>query len=77
MILSDVRDYLAERKRAGLTDMVHRFGVDADALRGMLAVLERKGRVRRLPPGSACASSCTQCDVAAMELFEWIEPEGN
>ena len=59
MILSEVRGYLAAHKRVALTDMVYRFGTDAEALRGMLSVLERKGRVRQLPSGTTCSSgSC-------------------
>ena len=74
MILSEVRDYLAGRKRVALMDMAYRFDADPEALRGMLAVLERKGRVRRLPPGTACSSSCNKCDEATVEIFEWVEP---
>lgn len=77
MILSEVRNYLAEHKRAALTDMVYRFNADAEALRGMLAILERKGKVRQLPPGTTCNSGCNKCDVATVELFEWIEPGGD
>ncbi len=74
MILSDIRKYLAEHKRVALTDMVYRFDTDADALRGMLAILERKGKIRKLPSGTACDSGCNKCDIGTVELFEWIEP---
>ena len=76
MILSEVRNYLAENRRVSLRDMVYRFGTDADALRGMLAVLQRKGKVRQLPPKAGCGDSCCKCDPASLELFEWIEPTG-
>lgn len=46
MILSELRNYLAEHKRAALIDMARHFDIDVDALRGMLATLERKGQVR-------------------------------
>ena len=77
MILLQVRDYLGKHKRAALTDMVYRFDADAEALRGMLAILERKGRVRQLPPGTACSSGCNKCDTANLELYEWIEHNGD
>ena len=74
MILSEVRDYLARHKRAALIDLSHHFGSDPQALRGMLAVLERKGRVRRLPAGTPCATeTCCKCDPATVEMFEWVE----
>ena len=75
MILANVRDYLADHKRVALRDMVYRFNVDADALRDMLAILERKGWVRQLPLGTSCGESCNQCDPASVELFEWVEPD--
>jgi DNA-binding IclR family transcriptional regulator len=72
MILSELRDYLAERGRVSLVDIANRFDADADAVRGMLATLERKGRVRKLPLGTACNSACCKCDQAAPELYEWV-----
>ena len=76
MILSDLRAYLAGRKRAPLADMVHRLDADPEARRGMLTFLERKGRVRRVAPGGGCPGGCCGCDSASAEVFEWVEPEG-
>jgi predicted ArsR family transcriptional regulator len=70
MILSRLNDYLRLRRRASLVDMAHGLGATPDAVRGMLATLERKGRVRRLVAGAACAG-CGKCDAAALELYEW------
>lgn len=72
MILSDITGYLAEHRQAALTDLAYRFGADPDALRGMLAVLERKGRVRRIPNGAACSSGCGKCDQASVETWAWV-----
>jgi hypothetical protein len=72
MILADVRAYLAERGRAPLSDLCARFDVEADALRAMLQVWERKGRVRRLEPGTPCGCCCT-CSEANPEIYEWLE----
>ena len=41
--------------------------------RAMRAMPERKGRVRRLPPGTICGMGCSQCSQAAPELYEIIE----
>jgi len=73
MILSDLRSYLAEHKRAALIDMARHFDTDADALRGMLATLEHKGRVRKLPVGTGCDGGCCGCDPADQELYESLE----
>jgi len=71
MILSHVADYLRSHRQASLLDMSIGLNTDAEALRGMLGVLERKGRARKLPGGTACASGCTQCQPHTIELYEW------
>lgn len=70
MILSRVNDYLRERRRASVSDMALGLGATPDALRDMLAILERKGRVRRLPSGTPCGGGCCKCDPAGIELYE-------
>jgi predicted ArsR family transcriptional regulator len=72
MILAELRRYVAEHRRVSLMDIANRFDTDADALRGMLTVLERKGRVRKLAPGSLCTSGCAKCGQTAPELYEWV-----
>lgn len=71
MILSQVNAYLKQHRRASLVDMAHGLDANPEALKGMLAALERKGRVRRLPSGTAC-DGCCKCDPNAVELYEWV-----
>lgn len=71
MILSSVSDYLRQRGRASVAEMAIGLGVAPEALKGMLAVLERKGRVRRLALCSTCKQSCCACDPNTLELYEW------
>ena len=71
MILAELRDYLKTNQRAALIDMANRFDTDADALRGMLDKWVAKGKVRKLPSGSACGGGCSQCDPATIEIYEW------
>jgi Mn-dependent DtxR family transcriptional regulator len=73
MILSQVNDYLKFRGRASVMAMASGLNTTPAALREMLAVLERKGRVRRLPSGTLCGG-CAKCDPASIELYEWSEP---
>ncbi len=73
MILSDLRGYLIQQRRVALADLVVHFNTDADALRGMLGKWISKGKVRQLPLGSACGSSCCKCDATLTELYEWID----
>jgi len=73
MILSELRDYLRERRRVALADLVNHFDSDADAIRGMLGKLIRKGRLRKLTVSDSCGSSCCKCDPLQTELYEWLD----
>lgn len=72
MILSELTGYLAEHHRAPLIDLATRFDASPDAVRGMLATLERRGRVRRIANGAACGSGCGKCDQSLVETYEWV-----
>lgn len=74
MILSELKGYLQERRQATLSDMALHFRTQPDAIREMLAVWERKGRVRRLPAPAGCGGTCTQCAPGAVEVYVWVEP---
>ena len=75
MILSRVNDYLRQHKRASLADMANGLDAAPEALRAMLTLLERKGRVRRLPAPTSCGRCCCQCDPSRVELYEWAGEE--
>ena len=62
MILSQVSAYLNERGQASSIDIALHFNVAPDALKGMLALLQAKGRVRPLPAElPSCGGSCHGC----------------
>ena len=71
MILSELRDYLQQNRRAALVDIVHRFDVDPSAARSMLERWLQKGKVRKLPAGTACDSGCARSDHVTTETYEW------
>ncbi len=71
MILSRVSDYMKQHRRASVLDLAHGLDAAPDALKGMLGILERKGRVRRLSAGTAC-NGCPKCDPNSVELYEWV-----
>lgn len=73
MILADLRNYLREKRRVTLNDLVLHFHVDANALRGMLAKWISKGKVRLSPAGSSCGTACCKCDPLLTEIYEWID----
>jgi putative ferrous iron transport protein C len=73
MILSEVKRYLQDRGQATLMDIALHFGTQADALRPMLTVWMRKGKVERLRAEARCGTSCQRCDPAATEIYRWSE----
>ena len=73
MILSDIRDYLKQRGQCTLSDIALHFDSDADAVRGMLDIWIKKGKVERRAATASCGTSCQSCDPAATELYFWVE----
>ncbi|PPS45024.1 FeoC-like transcriptional regulator [Chroococcidiopsis sp. TS-821] len=74
MILREVQDYLSQQGKASLAQMELHFRIDADALRGMLQQLVRKGRVRKLPI-PPCCQGCVSCRPEQLEFYEWFATE--
>ena len=74
MILSDLKAYLEARRQATLADLALHLRAHPDAVREMLSVWERKGRVRRLPAPAGCGRTCTRCDPSATEVYFWVDP---
>ena len=74
MVLTELKSYLMENRRATLIDLSHHFDVTPDAMKGMLEHWIRKGKVRHLE-GSRCTKGCCQTDPAHLEIYEWIEAQ--
>lgn len=73
MILAELRDYLKQQHRLTLAEMANHFDVEADVLRGMLAKWIAKGKVKKLDMGGACGTTCSKCDPALTEIYEWLD----
>jgi len=73
MILSQVRDYLKQRSQCTLSDIALHFDTDADAVRGMLDIWVRKGKVEKRSATASCGTSCQSCDPATTEVYFWRE----
>ena len=72
MILSDLKRYLQTRGQASLADIALHFRADPEAVRGMLEVWMRKGKVARHAAAASCGASCAHCNPAATEVYAWI-----
>jgi len=71
MILMDLKDYLSRNRMASLADLSVHFGVEPDAMRGMLEQLICKKRLRKLPPGKQCQGCCGECKCDQLEMYKW------
>jgi len=73
MILSGIKRYFSQQQTAALTDLSLHFGVEPDAMRGMLEQWIRKGRLRKLPQGSSCQGCCEACNLDKLEIYQWLD----
>lgn len=71
MILKALQQYLRDRPTTTLDELACHFAIDPDALRGMLAQLVRKGRVRKLETKKC--GGCHNCAPESLELYEWVD----
>lgn len=74
MILTELQHYLKAQGRVSLAQIAIHFGIEADALRGMLQQLVQKDRVRKLPILERC-HGCDTCSPEALEFYEWVTQE--
>ena len=72
MILSNIRDYLKQRGQCTLSDIALHFDANVDAVRGMLDVWIRKGKVEKRSATDSCGTSCQSCDPAVTEVYFWV-----
>jgi len=73
MILTEIRDYLKLKGQAPLRDMALEFGMDQDALRPILEQWIAKGKIEKLPQGTACGGGCHSCEPETIELYRWVD----
>ena len=73
MILAEIRDYLKQRGQCTLSDIALHFDSDADAVRGMLSIWIKKGKVEKRSATASCGTSCQSCDPATTEVYIWSE----
>jgi len=71
MILSDISRYVQEHQQVTLSQIALHFNAQPDAVRGMLDIWVRKGKISRQQATSSCGSSCHQCDTASTEIYTW------
>ena len=72
MILTEIKNFFSRQRMVSLSDLSIHFGVEPDALRGILDQWIRKGKLRKLPQGKSCKGCCEACNSDNTEIYEWI-----
>ncbi len=75
-MLSTIKHFLQQRRRATLAEVAAHVHAEASAVQGMLELWVRKGQVRKSMATASCGGSCTQCEAASVEIYEWLEGPG-
>jgi putative ferrous iron transport protein C len=68
MILTNLQRYLSQKGKVSLAELEVHFQTNGDALRGMLDLLIRKGRARKI-----AVQKCKSCHACADEILEFYE----
>ena len=80
MLLSDIRNHLAQNGSASIQELSNRFDADLEAVEDIMSVLQRKGAVRLLSgalpacatAGCGCGCACSSAAQKSAEVYEWI-----
>ncbi len=73
MILSELRDYIRERRSVALSDIINHFDIDENTARQMLDVWLSKGKIGKQLATTSCGSSCNKCASANTEYYFWAD----
>ena len=74
MILTDIRDYIKDRKMVSLGDLNMHFRTSPDEMRGMLGQWIKKGKVIKHKAKAGGCHGCKLCachDNENLEVYEW------
>lgn len=70
-MLMEVRDYLASRKEASVSDVAAHFAISVETARAVLEHWVRKGKASRLSL-EECRQCALHCDNS-WEAYQWLD----
>lgn len=71
MILSEIQNLIKQQGKTSIAELEAKFKMDANAIRGILEKLIRKGRIQKMGEGKKCGG-CQSCAPEAIEFYEWV-----
>ncbi|MFO7897259.1 MAG: FeoC-like transcriptional regulator [Candidatus Cloacimonadales bacterium] len=73
-MLREIIKYFSESSYLSVRDVATHFGLEAEAVAGMLETLERKQKITLVEFAcSGCSKSCGACDAKANKIYKKIE----
>ncbi|MEE9423700.1 MAG: FeoC-like transcriptional regulator [Methylococcales bacterium] len=73
MILTEIEQYMRQRRQSTLVELSQHFGIEQDALRSMLDQWVRKGKMRKVNIKPQCQKTCDKCNASELEFYEWVD----
>jgi hypothetical protein len=73
MILTEIEQYMRQRRQSTLLELSQYFCIEQGALRYMLNQWVRKGKMHKIGVKSECQRTCGQCNTSELEFYEWVD----
>jgi hypothetical protein len=71
-LLQKIRDKLSQQKRLSLTALARACDASQEDIIAHLQFYLHKGWVCKKELGKACHTTCAQCDLSALVVYEWV-----
>ncbi len=71
-LLQQIRDKLSQQKRLSLTALARACNTSVDDMDAHLQFYVHKGWVCKKELGKGCQTTCGQCDLSALVVYEWV-----
>jgi ferredoxin len=72
-MLTEIVKLLKERGPMSLAELAHHFQTGTPAMEGMLELLERKSRIRRLANKCSSCKGCAEVKPENAAVFQYLE----
>ena len=67
-----IKQYLMKVRITSLSHLSAYFNADATLVKQMLTHWVQKGCVKQCTKTPACGKTCGKCEIATVELYEWV-----
>ncbi|MCD6046098.1 MAG: FeoC like transcriptional regulator [Gammaproteobacteria bacterium] len=71
-LLQHIRDTLSAKKRLSLTALASACSCTTEDVEAQLCFYLHKGLVRKKNLRLPCGTTCQQCDLSALVIYEWV-----